>query len=184
MHTLLGRAENSHTSNDGGAETCPLDFLHLKPCRFEIAEQRLLDSTERLPARANASFNRSRKKGSLFVRYYDRQTILNLYRSRYSLGQVAKLVRLHEAEMAFTYTHVVAARPDAKFLAPLIWQPLEPRGIRVANYEHGGARWEFPESRIVLNSGGVSDRFAYGDAATMLDAYMTQYTSSLRATRV
>lgn len=86
-------------------------------------------------------------------------------------------MRLHEEDAAFLYTHVVAARPDALFLSPIPWDPL-PIGLRVANFEHGGAQFSFPNGSLIA-IGGVSDRFAYGDATSMLDGYMTQFDKQL-----
>lgn len=84
VHTLLGPVENSHFPRERLAQTRPLDFLLLKPCRFAVEEQRIVDVQQRLHVKVNATFHRSQL---LFREYYDRQTILNVFRSRYSLSQ-------------------------------------------------------------------------------------------------
>eukprot|EP00965_Chrysotila_dentata_P207625 6184239-Pleurochrysis_carterae.AAC.1 len=76
-----------------------------------------------------------------------------MHACRITRAQVGKLILAHESSQGFVYTHVVAARPDTLFLTPLLWVPLLPSGIRTPNSLH----W-----------GGLNDRFAYGDHASML----------------
>jgi len=131
------------------------DFLRLRPCKFASESQTLVDWDYQLKERARASWAERDVNN-----FYSVDDFINIYRSKYSLNQAAKLVIAHESSLGFMYTHVVAARPDTIFLSPLVWRPLEPSGIRVPNYLH----W-----------GGVNDRLAYGDHASMLFAYMNQF---------
>ena len=177
VHALLGRVDNSHFAHEHAVPCCEYDFMQLRPCSFAAQRQAVVDADERLPSKAAATEKRS---ALLYKAYYDVPTITNVYRSRYSLEQVGKLVLAHQRAEGFEYTHVIAARPDAAFLWPLQWAPLAPAGIRVANYEHGGAAFTLQNgSRLVV--GGLNDRFAYGDARSMLGAYMTQYSQQLSA---
>eukprot|EP00966_Prymnesium_polylepis_P249331 5764453-Prymnesium_polylepis.1 len=184
VHALLGRAENSHFAEEGlgderGIEQCEHNFLALAPCRFAAQDQSVVDSEEQLVRKASGTLNRST---TLFRLYYDLPTLLNVYRSRFSLSRVAKLVLSHEQTNGFAYTHAVAARPDTAILSPFRWRPL-PSGITVSNAEHGGlglavvTRADGTSQKLHL--GGVNDRFAYGDARTMLRVYMGQYDEQL-----
>ena len=185
VHTLTGRAQNSHSSEEGLRDerlvsVCAADVLALAPCRFAVQEQAVVDSDEQLSAKATATLKSSRL---LYRSYYDVPTLLNVYRSRFSLNQAAKLVIAHQESQGFEYTHVVAVRPDTAVLSPLDWRPL-PSGVTTLNFEHGGAAFvetHASGSTRQLLIGGVSDRFAYGDARSMLTAYMTQYPEQLQS---
>ena len=175
VHTLVGRVENSHFPHEQESRIGRDDFMQLRPCRYTVEEQVQVDRAEKLHAKAEATLRRSKL---LFREYYDTQTITNVYRSRYSLSRAGRLVRQHERAAGFAYTHVIAARPDTLFLSSLPWHPVLPSGIRVANFEHGGAAFIF-ENGTTLTIGGINDRFAYGDAPSMLNGYMTQYEEQL-----
>ena len=179
VHTLVGRVENSHFPHEQESRIGRDDFMQLRPCRYTVEEQVQVDRAEKLHAKAEATLRRSKPPwGTLFHEYYDTQTITNVYRSRYSLSRAGRLVREHERAAGFAYTHVIAARPDTLFLSSLPWHPVLPSGIRVANFEHGDAVFIF-ENGTTLTIGGINDRFAYGDAPSMLNGYMTQYEEQL-----
>lgn len=134
--------------------------IGVRACREEQEVQRHVDARLILQDRVARTMQRS------IGRLHHTHTVpvmMNLYRSRYSLACCARLIRAHEATRGFLYTHVVAARPDTAFLVPLAWDPLPGNGVRILNYEHGPAE-----------HGGLNDRFAYGDAASMLKDYMSQ----------
>jgi len=106
---------------------------------------------------------------------------MNVYRSRYSINEVAKLVTAHQESRRFEYSHIVLARLDTAFLSPLEWRP-QLVGVTIPNFEHGGASFNVVQPKgesVTLTIGGVNDRFAYGDGRSMLHAYMAQYEQQL-----
>ncbi len=183
VHALAGVAQNSHADEEGLQDerhirSCTADVLAFAPCRFAVQEQAIVDQEQQLVPKAANTLHRSKL---LYREYYDVPTLLNVYRSRYSLSQAAKLVRAHQEAQGFEYTHVVAARSDAAMLAPLDWRPLA-AGVTIPNFEHGGAQFVVTQpsgATETLTIGGVNDRFAYGDVRSMLQAYMAQYEEQL-----
>ena len=72
----------------------------------------------------------------------------------------------YQKAAGFLYTHLVTAsgtRPDTAITSPFVWSPL-PSGIRVPDFH-------------MMH--GVNDRFAYGDAKSML-RYMSMEHEQLR----
>ena len=100
--------------------------------------------------------------------HFTPRLMLNVYRAFFSLHGAGRLIMAHQAHRGMTYTHVVAARPDTAFLSRLVWRPFGAArgGVRVPNFMH----W-----------GGINDRFAYGDNASMLGAYMPQLPGLMRS---
>ena len=143
----------------------------LLACDIETEVQTQVDARERLEARVTAIEQAS--DGILARETFSSAVLINVLRSRYSLGRVGRLVAAHEAQVGLVYTHVLAARLDTAFLAPIEWQPL-PTGLVVANFYHHGQLDEPPAH------GGLHDRFAYGDRASMVSAYMAQWEGLLQ----
>lgn len=150
VHAMLATTETSGW--DGGVEGMAIDsdeYKRFDPCVANTEGQAAVDREHNLSAIADRM---------LYDRY-QHTTKLNVVRSRYSVWRAAVLVRSREHKTGVPYTHVVLARPDTAFLAPVRWEPL-PDAIRVANYE----QWW-----------GVCDRFGYGPRHLMLDGMMSQF---------
>jgi hypothetical protein len=73
----------------------------LAPCVHEAADQAEVDRRCELDARVEAT--RARSEGVLH-RYNDGPTLLNIYRSRYSLSRVGKLIGAHELRSGFRHS--------------------------------------------------------------------------------
>ena len=183
VHALTApRVQNSHRSKEGWRVSCSLSFLMLEPCSYGVSQQHAVDLEFALTSRVVKSMQASE---GVRHPYNDEQTLLNIYRSRYSLSQVGKLVRAQELQGGFEYVYVVAVRPDTTFLAPIplhsfsgaadIWVGSAQSGhARRINFAGGGAR---------VVGGGINDRFAFGRRGPMLRAYMTQFDEQLSARR-
>ncbi|KAL1521519.1 hypothetical protein AB1Y20_021179 [Prymnesium parvum] len=193
-----------HSMRTAGVDSS-VSLYELDPCGVEEVEQSLADSAHNLTARARSTYRRGLEPTlcgsySSLMPGYTEEFVRNIYRSRFSLAGVAALVLSHERRRQLEYTHVVAARPDTAFLAPLAWAPARERdgwarGVWTPNYFTGDlqasaelmrrsaaddeigrcARHAFPRGR----RGGVNDRFALGDARSMLRGYMAQYDAQL-----
>jgi len=158
----------------GGAQC--IGFVELlAPCTYEAADQAEVDKKYDLPARVEGT--RARSEGVLH-RYNDGPTLLNIYRSRYSLSRVGKLIAAREVRAGFRYHFVVAARPDSSFTSavPFNLGSLAEADIWVPDFAHGHVSIQ-PDNTLV--GGGVSDRFALGRRDAMLGAYLTQWEQQL-----
>ena len=114
-----GRAAYAAESNVSLGEA---DFLALRPCRYAAEDQRVVDLDLQLHERAAAT-NAWRRANArrLGLKRYTESMLMNAYRAYYSLRQVGKLVRVHEASRRDRYTHVVAARPDCTIVSRFVW---------------------------------------------------------------
>ena len=132
----------------------------LRSCSELVEDQERVDVDEGLVAKAKRALSVATWPAS---EHYSLPTMMNLFRSRFSVHRAARLVLEHQERLGIAYTHVVVARPDALFLTLLPWRPLR-RGIQVPNQFHW---W------------GVNDHFALGDSHSMLHSYMQQYPEQL-----
>lgn len=129
------------------------EFLMLEPCRFAAEDQDVVGDDEQFEQHA------TRWKSASAA--YDLSGKLNAVRALYSLSRAARLIRAQQRTTGRAYDLIVAARPDMSFLTPFPFAlPAYPNSLRVMNGQH----W-----------GGVNDRFAAGDGASMLGCYMVQY---------
>lgn len=137
----------------------PWDSTLVPTCMLAAEDQSGVDALYNLSAAP------TRVAGSVPSWYTD-NTILGVLRSRYSLWRVRALMLARQRRVGWTYTHIMMARPDMAYITPVQWQPpasAKEAFIRVP----AGSSW-----------GGVNDRFAYGDAPSML-AYATQFPTQL-----
>lgn len=167
VHALLTPVDKTPRNSNHGSLVDPKEYRHFKPCVVQVEQQAIVDDRLRAVYQKATLVNGSNlttlKLAQLRLtgrrKPYDRETALNVIRSRYSIGRAADLIRAREIETGVKYTHVVVARPDVAFFSKLHWAPL-PDAIRIPNF----GMW-----------GGVNDRFAYGPAEIMLDGYMSQF---------
>ena len=131
------------------------EIERLLPCAYAISTQSVVDKERNLSALINATFKVSPRISD----YNDYPTMMNIYRSRFSLWQAGLLMERREERLGIRYAQAVVVRPDTAFLAPVQWNALVPgrTALLVPNYAH----W-----------GGVCDRFAYGDRDSV--AWYTQ----------
>lgn len=115
-------------------------------CGFASDEQAAVDARDLSWARSRSTRN------------------LNALRAWFSLRRAAELVEAHERRRGRLYTLVAAVRSDTAIYAPLT------PGLRLLTAT--------PEAVLLPNSqhwGGVNDRFAMGERATMLGLYAKQF---------
>jgi len=167
VHALLTPVDESTRNANHGSLVDPKEYRHFKPCVVQVESQAIVDDRLRAVYQKATLVNGSNLTTLKLAQLqltghrtpYDRETTLNVIRSRYSIGRAADLIRAREIETGVKYTHVVVARPDVAFFSKLHWSPL-PDAIRVPNF----GMW-----------GGVNDRFAYGPAEIMLNGCMSQF---------
>ena len=153
-----------------GQEGVPLDvddYKRLTVCKADADEQEDVDRLFSLDKLARAEVRTSPKGPNA----YDHTTIQNIFRSRYSVDSVRSLVRHHERQRGFRYTHVVLARPDVRYDKPVAWVPRlsDLRGDHPHIWVPNHCQWH-----------GVCDRFAAGTAEAMLTVVMQQWTDQVR----
>jgi len=162
VHAMLLTSITNARSSEFAEPIDPLSFLAVQPCRLAAEDQHAADAAmhlEELTARWNTT------KQPLSTKY-------NALRARYSLWRLSKLIVAYEEAAGIRYAHIAAVRPDTSFLSLLpradaLLQRAEP-GIWLPNAHH----WN-----------GTNDRFAHGDATSMLTCYMTQYEAILERGR-
>jgi hypothetical protein len=158
VHAMMVEGENN-------VQLRRTDFLRLSPCAFVAEQQRIVDLQWQLPALAQASLRWRATHLGGGSGPAALQTILNAYRQLYSLSRLARLVLKRHHAAPKRYTHVVAVRSAVIFFSHVRLPPtsLGQRGtIMVPNLQHFG---------------GLNDRFAAGDADTMLHVVMAQFDS-------
>ena len=151
-----------------GQEGVPLDvddYKRLTVCKADADEQEDVDRLFALDKLAREEVRTSPKGPNA----YDHVTIQNIFRSRYSVDSVRSLVRQHERQRGFRYTHVVLARPDVRYDKPVAWVPRLSDGDNPHVWVPNHCQWH-----------GVCDRFAAGTAEAMLTVVMQQWTDQVR----
>tara|TARA_B100000795_G_scaffold137046_1_gene102342 strand:+ start:75 stop:1316 length:1242 start_codon:yes stop_codon:yes gene_type:complete len=166
MHALQ---TDSILAPSRGQEGVPLDvddYKRLTVCKADADEQEEVDRLFSLDKLAREEVRTSPKGTNA----YDHTTIQNIFRSRYSVDSVRSLVRQHERQRGFRYTHVVLARPDVRYDKPVAWVPRLSDGDNPHIWVPNHCQWH-----------GVCDRFAAGTAEAMLTVVMQQWTDQVRA---
>lgn len=158
IHAMLATVETSSLAGNVNGTVLDVDeYKRFHPCVAMAEVQDVVDQEHNLAAIANR----------MNITEYSETTKLNIVRSRYSVWRAGRLVRSRESMTGVLYTHVVMARPDTAFLAPVRWEPL-PDAIRVPNFHNNFGM-------------GVNDRFAYGPPHLMLDDLMSQFSKQYNA---
>jgi len=153
----------------GGDDAAPMadpreELLRLNPCSMTVSSQDEVDAKWDFAKLVAATLERSR---GFISGYYGPDTMMNVYRSRYSIAMLEELIDGHERQHGFEYTHVVVARPDAAMLSPLSSPLPPPDTILVPQCCHG----HHPDA-------GVNDRFAFGARGPMRH-YMREFNVQL-----
>ena len=152
LHSLLTLGEGQ------AAPGASLAYGHWHPCRFSADGQEAIDSMLNVTKSAGRTLlvaKRNQKKfraNTVSFSRYNENVYANIFRAKYSLYRVANLISMHELEAKFKYTHIVSARPDLWYGSPLLFDP-QFRGVRIPDFHHYG---------------GLNDRFAFGDARSMM----------------
>ena len=159
-HAMLGELDETTRSWEQNAEdphvaTAKRLLAQLDACEIHTSNQSEVDESFHLAAWAASQLAVHN------IQTYSESTVINIGRSRFSIGAVRNLAMQRARGQGWKYTHVVLARPDMEYTSPLSWSPADTSvQVRFLNTFHYG---------------GLNDRFAIGEAHAMFGAVMRQW---------
>jgi len=122
---------------------------------FAVEDQTVVDTDHNLTGRAKVEWEDRRNHALLRYHFYTTSSFLNIFRGTYSLFAVSKLVRAHEQNAGFEYTHLCFARPDIRIAGAFRWRDFP--------FNHGDAVMTANTHHFA----GLNDRFAFGTRDAM-----------------
>ena len=124
-------------------------------CAFAVEDQRVVDTDHNLTGRAKVESEDKHNRALLRYQFYTTTSFLNIFRGTYSLFAVSKLVRAHELNSGFQYTHLCFARPDILLSSAFRWRDF-PFNLSDAVMTASSQHYR-----------GLNDRFAFGTRDVM-----------------